>query len=160
MPPKLTNGSSASSTRKVPGLIVATKNAFERTMFNRGLSQPQQTVTPFYNRYGERSELANFKHLPELYPIRQNASNANSLYFSSDNSVNGQEHSALLTPRCRFGNSMNQQYERPLFSSSSNTLSATPINRPIFNSSVNNQSSSSMSLRANSFFPTVSKPNI
>lgn len=145
MPPKLTNGS-AISTRKVPALLAATKNAFDRTMFNRGLNHPQQTVTPFYNKYGERSELANFKNLPDLYPIRQNQSDANNSYFPGDSLINGHEHSGLVTSR--FGNSMNQQYERPMFSSlSSNALSATPMNR----------SSNSMSLRANSILSTVSK---
>lgn len=156
LPPPLTNG----TARKVPGLIHATKTVFERTMLNRGQNQPHQTVTPLYNKFGEPSELANFKNVPDLFPIKSNArTNPNaSYYLSKDNLVNGHEHSAFSTGR--YGNNMNPSYTRSMFATPS-TLSSTSTssrygnNQSFFDSSLNSRTS-----RTNSILSNVSKLNL
>lgn len=85
MPPS--NGS-----KRIPALISATKSTF-----SRGFNKPQQTVTPHYSRFGEPSELLNFKNLPELHPIQTNRTNA---YASTSGSLfNGHDNSSLHSTR-------------------------------------------------------------
>lgn len=82
MPPPITNGA-----KRLPGLISA----------NRSFGRPQQTVNPHYDRFGGTSELANFKSVPELYPI-QNVSRSNATSYSTGgNLVNGHDYPSMFS---------------------------------------------------------------
>lgn len=82
MAPPLTNGS-----RRIPPLI--------STMFNRKPNQPQQTVTPHYSRFGEPSELSQFRTIPDLHPIR----NSQMSYSASGSLSNGHEQSLFSSTK-------------------------------------------------------------
>lgn len=142
MTPPLTNGS-----KRVPGLISATQRPLERTIFHRSLNLPHQTVNPHFSKYGELSELSNFKNVPELYPIgKANRPNASGSYSSSGHLVNGHEQSIFSSTK--FGNQINQR-------NSSNDATTYLTNMvenvsPILNNSIANRASTSMNVKTNS----------
>lgn len=87
----LTNGSN-----RIPALVSA-RRIGGPTIFHRNNSQPQQTVNPHYNRFGEPSELSNFKSIPDLYPIKVNRPNVS--YASANSMANGYDQSFFDEPR-------------------------------------------------------------
>lgn len=97
-PMPMKNGSN-----RIPALVSAKSQAFDgTTLFHRSYNKPRQTINPHYNRFGEPSELANFKSVPDLYPIKVNSSNAS---YSQDSPANGYDQSIFSTSR--FANDTN-----------------------------------------------------
>lgn len=124
----------SNGSKKIPALISATRNTF-----SRGLNKPQQTITPHYSRFGEPSELLNFKNLPELHPIQTNRTN---VYAStSSNLFNGHEN-----PPTHSSTTYGSQLLQPSASNHLNFLS-NPLS--------NNSNTKLMSLKGNSLFLNV-----
>lgn len=149
MPPPSTNGS-----KKVPNLISATRQAFGHSLFHRGSNQPHQTIIPHYTRFGEPSELENFKSVPDLYPIKANRSNSKFPYSSRNNLDNGHEHSAFSTSRYTPQSNQLSAFGTPSALPSSNLFGNS---NSFFNNSMNNRTSNTMSLKGNSIFSNVSQ---
>lgn len=123
MPPPMTNG-----TKRLPGLINATRPLAERKMFQRNVNQPHQTISPHYSQFGDsqHSVLGQFKAVPDLYrikPIRSNISTS----FSTSNLANGHDQS---------------QYS---------SLTGTQLNRRSALNMPNSQSTSNLMTNNNSF---------
>lgn len=118
--------------KNVPGLI--------STMCNRKPNLPQQTVNPHYSRFGERSELSNFKAVPDLYPIRPNVSNNHLSQSASSGLVNGHDHSIFSSTK----------YGSQRFAPDSSTSSILGNSKPFPNNASGN-------LKTDSFFTNVSK---
>lgn len=139
MPPPSTNGA-----KRLPALISA--NTMYRSTFNK----PQQTVNPHYTQYGEQSELANFRSIPDLYPI-QNSNRPNASYTSNSSMANGHEHSSLFSTS-KYGSPHQRQ---PTFSNSQ--FLSTPRLFGNSGSFYKNSSTKPISLKGNSIFSNVSK---
>lgn len=92
--PALKNGSS-----RIPALALARSQAFDgSSLFHRSYSnKPLQTINPHYNRFGESSELSNFKTLPDLYPIK--AVNRSNISYASQKLTNGYEQPLYTSNR-------------------------------------------------------------
>lgn len=136
MPPSLTNGS-----KRLPALLSATSRSLN-------FSKPQQTIFPRYSKFGEASELSNFKSIPDLYPI--NRSNANMSQSTSGSLLNGHEHSSMYSSS-KYDSLSNS---RPT-QNNSNFLPTRKMfgtSNPYFNST----SAKSTGPKGNSFFTTVS----
>lgn len=147
-PMPLKNGSSNHHNR-IPALVSAKSQAFDgTTMFNRSrYNRPQQTITPHYNRFGEPSELSNFKSVPDLYPIHKvigaSSSNASS-YLSSSAAAAAAASSTCLANGYDFSTSKFTN-DTSVRSASSKTMPSTSMmgrGRSIFlNSTLNNKNS-------------------
>lgn len=139
MPP-VTNGS-----RRIPALISASNRSFN---FNK----PHQTINPHYSKFGELSELSNFKSVPDLYPINQ--TNANVSQSMSGGLVNGHEHSSMFVSS-KYG-SQTYPSSQSLLSNSNygSTNSFLGTSNRYFN---NNASTKTFGLKGNSIYSNVSK---
>lgn len=125
-PIPLRNGSN-----QAPALVSAKSQAFDgTTILHRSYNKPQQTINPHYNRFGEPSELSNFKSVPDLYPIAR-TDPANTSYASNNRSLtNGYDHQLFATPRYA-----NDTSVRSSTLSTPNTMSSSSV-RPSRNRSI------------------------
>ncbi|XP_031622803.1 sentrin-specific protease 1-like isoform X2 [Contarinia nasturtii] len=131
----LTNGS-----KKLPALLSASNCSLN---FNK----PQQTINPHFSKYGELSELSNFKSVPDLYPI--NRTNANASQSTSGGLLNGHEHSSMFLSS-KYGSQLNPSSQSMLNNSNfGSTHSSILGNSKYFN---NNSSTKPLGLKGSSLY--------